>query len=119
MGRALTSRSSSQFYKTEKCQRQKERNFSFKSALNVIPTMRVASICRGQTYTDLLAVLLVKPLDTLTPMLTEIPVSSGPKRLSMSTLLTKKMIPGTKMVFAGLKKKADRKNLVAFLKTLQ
>merc|ERR1712019_71356 len=30
----------------------------------------------------------------------------------------KKMIPGTKMVFAGLKKKADRKNLVAFLKTL-
>jgi len=31
----------------------------------------------------------------------------------------KKMIPGTKMVFAGLKKKADRKNLVAFLKTLQ
>merc|ERR1712141_710284 len=27
----------------------------------------------------------------------------------------KKMIPGTKMVFAGLKKKADRKNLVAFL----
>merc|ERR1711976_756604 len=31
----------------------------------------------------------------------------------------KKMIPGTKMVFAGLKKKGDRKNLVAFLKTLQ
>merc|ERR1711953_577667 len=27
----------------------------------------------------------------------------------------KKMIPGTKMVFAGLKKKADRKNLVYFL----
>merc|ERR1711970_762599 len=31
----------------------------------------------------------------------------------------KKMIPGTKMVFAGLKKKGDRKNLVAFLKTCQ
>merc|ERR1711892_963678 len=31
----------------------------------------------------------------------------------------KKMIPGTKMVFAGLKKKADRKNLVAFLSTCQ
>merc|ERR1712113_317461 len=27
----------------------------------------------------------------------------------------KKMIPGTKMVFAGLKNKADRKNLVYFL----
>merc|ERR1711970_719343 len=29
----------------------------------------------------------------------------------------KKMIPGTKMVFAGLKKKGDRKNLVACLET--
>merc|ERR1739838_885089 len=74
----------------KKCQRLKERNSLFKSAPNVIPTMRVASTCRGQTYTDLLAVLPVKPLDTLTPMLTEIPVSSGPKRLSMSTLLTQR-----------------------------
>merc|ERR1711868_62435 len=29
----------------------------------------------------------------------------------------KKIIPGTKMVFAGLKKKGDRKNLIAFLET--
>ncbi|KAJ1679912.1 iso-1-cytochrome c, partial [Spiromyces aspiralis] len=28
----------------------------------------------------------------------------------------KKFIPGTKMVFAGLKKEADRRNLIAFLK---
>ena len=27
----------------------------------------------------------------------------------------KKVVPGTKMVFAGLKKKADRNNLIAFL----
>jgi len=30
----------------------------------------------------------------------------------------KKYIPGTKMVFAGLKKKSDRGNLIAFLDTL-
>eukprot|EP00483_Globobulimina_turgida_P001115 UN01117 len=29
----------------------------------------------------------------------------------------KKMMPGTKMVFAGLKKKADRKSLIAYLES--
>ena len=31
----------------------------------------------------------------------------------------KKMIPGTKMVFAGLPKKAERKNLVAYIASMK
>merc|ERR1711994_735242 len=43
-------------------------------------------------------------------------ITWGPDTLDVYLTNPKKYIPGTKMVFAGLKKDKDRKNLIAYLK---
>jgi len=42
-------------------------------------------------------------------------ITWGPDTLDVYLTNPKKYIPGTKMVFAGLKKEKDRKNLIAYL----
>merc|ERR1712168_1743784 len=44
-------------------------------------------------------------------------ITWGPDTLDEYLTNPKKYIPGTKMVYAGLKKKKDRTNLIAFLKS--
>ena len=46
----------------------------------------------------------------------ESPVEWSAESLSEFLLAPKKYIPGTKMVFAGMKKEPDRANLIQFLK---
>ena len=43
-------------------------------------------------------------------------ITWGPDTLDVYLTNPKKYIPGTKMVFAGLKKDKDRRNLIAYLK---
>ena len=42
-------------------------------------------------------------------------ITWGPDTLDVYLTNPKKYIPGTKMVFAGLKKEKDRQNLIAYL----
>merc|ERR1712029_897601 len=87
------------------CLSRKVKKSLFKSAPNVILTMKVAKTFKDPTFSDSGDVSPAKLMATPTLTPTEILESSGIRSLSTPTSKIKKMIPGTKMVFAGLKKK--------------
>merc|ERR1712164_222935 len=93
---------------------QKARNSSCKSVRSATRSTRADHTNRAQTCSVFTVDRVVKPAVTRTPNNDSGIVFDD---ANLDTYLTnpKKMIPGTKMIFAGVPKKPERKALIAYL----